>query len=71
MPNRVEKHIKVETYSGYKADERPVRITIDGAMREVAKSRTAGIRRVPHFFACAWPMASATSCGESRRKRSG
>jgi hypothetical protein len=37
MPNRVEKHIKVETYSGYKADERPVRITIDGAAREVAE----------------------------------
>jgi len=29
MPNRVEKHIQVETYSGYKADERPVRITIE------------------------------------------
>jgi hypothetical protein len=37
MPNRVEKHIQVETYSSYKADERPVRITIDGATREVAE----------------------------------
>ncbi len=37
MPNRVEKRVQVETYSGYKADERPVRITIDGAAREVAE----------------------------------
>jgi hypothetical protein len=33
----VEKHVQVETYSGYKADERPVRVTIDGRAQEVAE----------------------------------
>jgi hypothetical protein len=37
MSNRVEKHVQVETYSGYKADERPVRVTIDGQTVEVAE----------------------------------
>ena len=37
MSNRVEKRVKVETYSGYKADERPVRVKIDGATVEVAE----------------------------------
>jgi hypothetical protein len=37
MSSPVEKHVHVETYSGYKADERPLRITIDGAAREVAE----------------------------------
>jgi len=35
MSQRIEKRVKVETYSGYKADERPVRVTIDGAALEV------------------------------------
>jgi hypothetical protein len=37
MPDRVEKHVQVETYSGYKADERPVRVTIDDRVHEVAE----------------------------------
>ena len=37
MPDRVEKQVQVETYSGYKADERPVRVKIDGATLEVAE----------------------------------
>ena len=37
MPDRIEKQVQVETYSGYKADERPVRITIDGQSNEVAE----------------------------------
>jgi hypothetical protein len=37
MSNRVEKYVQVETYSGYKADERPVRVTIDGQAHEVAE----------------------------------
>jgi hypothetical protein len=37
MSSQVEKHVQVDTYAGYKADERPVRITIDGAAREVAE----------------------------------
>jgi hypothetical protein len=37
MSNRVEKRVEVETYSGYKADERPVRVKIDGATVEVAE----------------------------------
>ena len=37
MSSRVEKHVQVETYSGYKADERPLRITIDGRVQEVAE----------------------------------
>ena len=37
MSQRIEKRVKVETYSGYKADERPVRVTIDGAALEVAE----------------------------------
>jgi hypothetical protein len=37
MSNPVEKHVQVETYSGYKADERPVRVTIDGRAQEVAE----------------------------------
>lgn len=36
MQDKVEKHVQVETYSGYKADERPVRVTINGQMVEVA-----------------------------------
>jgi hypothetical protein len=36
MSNRVEKYLQVETYSGYKADERPVRVTIDGQAHGVA-----------------------------------
>ena len=37
MPDRFEKHVHVETYAGYKADERPVRVTIDGQPQEVAE----------------------------------
>ena len=37
MPDRVEKRVQVETYSGYKADERPVRVIIDGQAHEVAE----------------------------------
>jgi hypothetical protein len=37
MPDKLEKHVHVETYSGYKVDERPVRVTIDGEPREVAE----------------------------------
>ncbi len=37
MPDRSERHVQVETYSGYKADERPVRVTIDGQPLEVAE----------------------------------
>jgi hypothetical protein len=37
MSNPVEKRVEVETYSGYKADERPVRVTIDGRANEVAE----------------------------------
>jgi hypothetical protein len=37
MPDRVEKRVQVETYSGYKADERPVRVTLDGRVNEVAE----------------------------------
>jgi hypothetical protein len=37
MSNRVEKRVEVEMYSGYKADERPVRVTIDGRAHEVAE----------------------------------
>jgi hypothetical protein len=37
MSNRAEKRVEVETYSGYKADERPVRVTIDGTAMEVAE----------------------------------
>ena len=37
MPDRVEKRVQVETYSGYKADERPVRVTIDGQANKVAE----------------------------------
>ena len=37
MPERVEKRVQVETYSGYKADERPVRVTIDGVATEVVE----------------------------------
>ena len=36
MSDRVEKRVQVETYSGYKADERPVRVMIDGRLHEVA-----------------------------------
>lgn len=36
MPDRVERHVQVETNSGYKADERPVRVTIGGQAVEVA-----------------------------------
>jgi hypothetical protein len=37
MSSQLEKRVQVDTYSGYQADERPVRITIDGAAREVAE----------------------------------
>jgi len=37
LSDRVEKNVQVETYSGYKADERPVRVTIDGQAHEVAE----------------------------------
>jgi hypothetical protein len=37
MPDRVEKHVQVETYSGHKTDERPVRVTIDGRAHDVAE----------------------------------
>jgi len=37
MSNRVEKRVHVETYSGFKADERPLRLTIDGQTLEVAE----------------------------------
>ena len=37
MQDKPEKHVHVETYSGYKADQRPVRVTIDGEAQEVAE----------------------------------
>jgi hypothetical protein len=37
MSNRVEKRVEVETYSGYRSDERPVRVKIDGATVQVAE----------------------------------
>jgi len=37
MPDKVERQVKVETHSGYKADERPLRVTIDGQAQEVAE----------------------------------
>jgi hypothetical protein len=37
MSNQSEKFVHVETYSGYKADERPLRVTIDGWAHEVAE----------------------------------
>jgi hypothetical protein len=37
MSNQLEKHIQVETYSLYKADERPVRVAIDGQTVEIAE----------------------------------
>jgi hypothetical protein len=37
MPDKPEKQVHVEAYSGYKADERPLRVTIDGHAREVAE----------------------------------
>lgn len=37
MPDRVEKRVQVETYSGYKADERPLRVTIDALAHQVAE----------------------------------
>ena len=37
MSDRVEKRVQVETYSGYKADERPLRLTIDDQAHEVAE----------------------------------
>jgi hypothetical protein len=37
MLHRLEKRVQVETYSGYKADERPLRLTIDGVAVEVAE----------------------------------
>jgi hypothetical protein len=37
MSDRVEKRVLVETYSGYKADERPVRVAIDGQTVEIAE----------------------------------
>jgi hypothetical protein len=37
MPDKLEKYVHVETYSGYKADERPLRVTIDGESQEVAE----------------------------------
>ena len=37
MSDRVEKHVQVGTYSGYKADERPSRLTIDDRAHEVAE----------------------------------
>jgi hypothetical protein len=37
MPDRIEKYVQVETYSGYRADERSARVTIDGQAHEVAE----------------------------------
>ncbi len=37
MSSQTEKLVHVETYSGYKADERPVSVTIDGRAQEVAE----------------------------------
>ena len=37
MPDKPEKQVQVETYSGYKADERPLRVTIDGHAHDVAE----------------------------------
>jgi hypothetical protein len=37
MPYRVEESVDVETYSGYKGGERPVRVTIDGTSIEVVE----------------------------------
>jgi hypothetical protein len=37
MSDQVEKRVQVETYSGYKADQRPLRVTMDGRAHEVAE----------------------------------
>ena len=37
MPDKPEKYVHVETYSGYQADERPLRVTIDGHAHDVAE----------------------------------
>jgi hypothetical protein len=37
MQDKVEKHVQVETYSGFKADERPLRVVIDGEAHEVTE----------------------------------
>ena len=37
MPHRVEKRVLVETYSGYKADERPMRVQLDGQTVDVGE----------------------------------
>jgi hypothetical protein len=37
MSHRIENYVRVETYSGYKADERPVRVTIDSQVCEIAE----------------------------------
>lgn len=37
MLDRIEKRVEVETYSGYTADERPLRVTIDGVALEIAE----------------------------------
>jgi hypothetical protein len=37
MLDRIEKRVHVETYAGYKADQRPLRVTIDGLAHDVAE----------------------------------
>jgi len=37
MSHSVEKRVQVEIYSGYKADERPVRVTMGGQTLEVVE----------------------------------
>ena len=36
-PDLIEKQIEVLTYSGYKANERPIRFVLEGQRREVKK----------------------------------
>ena len=54
MSDRVEKHVQVETYSGYKADERPLRVTIDGQTVEVAEVEDRWYSPGATSFGCGW-----------------
>jgi hypothetical protein len=70
MSDRVEKHVQVETYSGYKADERPVRVTIDGLAHDIAEVEDRWYSPGATFFRVRL-AAGATCCDGSKRKRSG
>ena len=68
MSNRVEKRVEVETYSGYKADERPVRVKIDGATVEVAEVEERWYSPGATFFRVAseWRAVRAAAGGGAR-----